>query len=211
MYIVVVTGAIGSGKSEAVRYLDKLGAAVVSLDEITHDILETDPDAQAELVDAFGEGILDEDGVIINRELAERAFADADSTRLLNSIMHPRVGARALHLVNSAKTPCIETTEAPALVVEVPLPEHGDELTEAADEVMCITADESTRYMRLLLRGLDARDIEQRMQAQMPQEGFIGLSDTVFENSGIPEDLHMKLDAWWAARTEERWRERGDA
>ena len=79
MLVIVVTGGIGSGKSTATRHFGEKGAAILDLDDILHGLLAPGRREHDEIVAAFGEGVLDAEGVVDRSALASVAFASPDS------------------------------------------------------------------------------------------------------------------------------------
>ena len=78
---VAITGGIGAGKSTVLAAFRAHGAATVSSDEIVHHLLRADLDVRSALVERFGEGILDEDGIPDRAAIAAIVFDDADRSR----------------------------------------------------------------------------------------------------------------------------------
>lgn len=204
MYKVLVGGNIGSGKSCVVERMKELGALVISLDGIAHMLLADDEQMRAELVDAFGSGILADDGTIDHVQLAHRAFGDAISTGSLDSITHPRIMQRAVSAIDQAECGCLPC-DAAVLVIEVPLLVGADDLCALADEVIVVTAPSGSRIDRLLERGLDEDDITNRM-ARQPSDGQLEARATkTVVNDGTREDLWDKVDLWWSAHDVDGW------
>src|SRR5688500_11852627 len=85
-----LTGAIGSGKSEALRALERLGAATLSTDEVAHEAL-ADPDVLAKLVARWGPSV-EAGGTVDRKAVGEIVFSEPDELRWLESIPHPKVG-----------------------------------------------------------------------------------------------------------------------
>ncbi|MDJ0111710.1 dephospho-CoA kinase, partial [Rhodococcus erythropolis] len=86
MLRVGLTGGIGAGKSTVSKILSELGAVIVDADLIAREVVEPGTPGLAALVDAFGDGILSEDGSLNRPELASLAFADDTSRGTLNGI-----------------------------------------------------------------------------------------------------------------------------
>ena len=61
-YVIGLTGGIGSGKSEAAKYLNQLGAAHLDADEISRALTGPDGAALPEIRRVFGEAAFNEDG-----------------------------------------------------------------------------------------------------------------------------------------------------
>ncbi len=92
--VVGVTGAPGSGKSAAAASLGRLGARVVALDEIGHELLRDEP-VREEIRDTFSTGVFRiMDGEVSREKLGKLVFSDSEELRKLNRILHPRMVER---------------------------------------------------------------------------------------------------------------------
>jgi dephospho-CoA kinase len=94
-FVVVLTGGIASGKSAVSKRFERLGVPVVDTDEIARELVRPGQPALAAIVTAFGPGILDEKGRLDRRRLRKTIFADPDSRRRLEAILHPAIGTEA--------------------------------------------------------------------------------------------------------------------
>jgi dephospho-CoA kinase len=91
MYVVGLTGGIGSGKSTAAGMLQEKGAALLSADLVGHEVYEPGRPAWQEIVDAFGRDVVAADGTIDRKKLGPIVFSDPDALVRLNAITHPRM------------------------------------------------------------------------------------------------------------------------
>ncbi|MEE8369182.1 MAG: dephospho-CoA kinase [Dehalococcoidia bacterium] len=91
MYVIGLTGGIGSGKSTVAEMLEKKGAALLSADLVGHEVYQLGRPAWQELVDAFGRQVVAADGTIDRKALGGIVFSDRDSLQRLNAITHPRM------------------------------------------------------------------------------------------------------------------------
>ncbi|NTU88478.1 MAG: dephospho-CoA kinase [Actinobacteria bacterium] len=204
MYTVMITGGIGSGKSTALAFLRSRGAAVLSLDAISRELLTGSSAMKDEIVRAFGEDVLGEEGDIEPARLAKIAFATQESAQLLDSITFPYIiEAANTYILNVHCTP---TTKAPLLAVEVPLLAEAPELASLADEVISISAPEGERIVRAVERGGETEDIMARIALQATDADREKIAHTVIENTGTPEEFEEKLAAWWDMREAAGWR-----
>jgi len=91
---VGLTGGIGAGKSEALAAFARLGAATLSTDQVTHELL-ADPEVRDALIERWGEEVAP-DGEVDRGRVAEIVFADSGELAWLESQLHPRVGTHVL-------------------------------------------------------------------------------------------------------------------
>jgi dephospho-CoA kinase len=191
---VAITGGIGAGKTAALEAFERHGAATVSSDEIVHELLRTDPEVRAALIERFGPEILDTDDEIDRSKIAERVFADPEALQFLEALLHPRVAAEYLRWREWLGT----LPEAPEVcVTEVPLLyEVGSE--ERFDKVVLVTAPLGLRKAR---KAFETEPREQRLQ---PDRDKAKKADFVYVNDGSLDDLDR-----FVAGVMETLRERG--
>jgi dephospho-CoA kinase len=175
---VGLTGGIGAGKSEALAAFARLGAATLSTDEVTHELL-ADPEVRRALIERWGEEVAT-DGEVDRGRVAEIVFADPGELAWLESQLHPRVGAHVLGW-RSRLDPGIEVA-----VVEVPLLFEAA-MEEAFDETVAVVADDQLREWRLRERG--QAGLAGREDRQLDQAEKADRADYVLRNDGTLEDL----------------------
>ena len=91
MYVVGLTGGIGSGKSTVAGMVEQLGAAILSADLTGHEVYAPGRPAWQEIVDAFGRDVVATDGTIDRAKLRNIVFSDPKELARLNAITHPRM------------------------------------------------------------------------------------------------------------------------
>ena len=85
-----IIGGMGAGKSTARKALVDEGLPYIDLDVVGHEVLKWDI-VKEELREAFGDDVFDEDGEVVRRALAAKAFMSPYDTRALNRITLPRI------------------------------------------------------------------------------------------------------------------------
>lgn len=191
MFLIGLTGGIGSGKSTVASRLKTLGARIVDADKIAREIVEAGEPALAELAEAF-DGVLNADGSLNRAELARQAFAAPDATEKLNSITHPRIRERTLERFAEARTDGV-----PVLVYDMPLLIENGEYKKM-DHVLVVDAADEIRIDRLVnSRGLDEEDARRRIAAQISREERLAAADSVVDNSGTRDQLLQQVDTFW--------------
>ncbi len=195
MLKVGLTGGIGSGKSEVSTRLARHGAVVIDADKIAREVVEPGTDGLREIVEAFGETVLHPDGTLNREKLGSIVFADADRLKVLNGIVHPKVGARADELQTSAP-------EDAVVVYDVPLLAEND-LAPLYDVVIVVDAADEVRLDRLTRnRGMSVNDAKARIAAQATREDRLKLADIVIANEGPLDDLDARVaDVWHELRS----------
>jgi dephospho-CoA kinase len=176
-----LTGGIGAGKSEALRALERLGAATLSTDAVTHELLATD-EVRDLLVDKLGQEVA-RNGQVDRSAVAAKVFGDDDRRKWLESVLWPRVGERVAEFREAVEG-------RPAAVVEVPLLfESGME--SVFDKTIVVVADEQARAARAAARGHQL--VEARAARQLTQDEKAQRADFVVRNDGTLDELETKL------------------
>ena len=185
MLFIGLTGGIGSGKSEALAACRRAGAAVLSSDQIVHELLGTD-EVRDLLAARWGDAVL-ANGKIDRGAVAQIVFNQPDDLRWLEQQLFPLVGAEM-----AAWRAELEAQDDPprVAVVEVPLLfEAGVE--KAFDATVAIVADEGVRARRA--GGRDHLAVEERTARQLSQDEKASRADHVIRNDGSLEDLERAM------------------
>lgn len=180
-----LTGAIGAGKSEALRAFERLGSAVLSTDAVVHELYAS-PELRDAVVGRWGPDVAP-GGRVDRAAVAARAFASPEERRWLESQLWPRVGMRI-----AAWREELEGRRPPprAAVVEVPLLfEAGME--GAFDATVAVTADDEVRARRAGARGHAA--LAERSARQLPGEEKARRATHVVRNDGSLEELERQV------------------
>ena len=199
MLVIGLTGGIGTGKSEAARYMVSLGAALIDADLVGHEAYQPHAEAWRRVVDAFGPEILRPNGEIDRRKLGEIVFADPEQLARLNAIMHPLMAGMV-----AAKLAALAAGGAAVAVVEAALLyEAGwDSLVQ---EVWVTDAPEEAVIRRLHQRnGMSEPEARKRLAAQMSRRQRLDRADAVIDNSADLAGMRRAIDGLWAARVKER-------
>ncbi|MFJ7021791.1 dephospho-CoA kinase [Streptomyces sp. NPDC101117] len=190
MLKVGLTGGIGAGKSEVSRLLVEHGAVLIDADRIAREVVAPGTPGLAAVVEAFGEDVLAADGSLDRPKLGSIVFADPERLAVLNSIVHPLVGARSRELEEAAADDAVVVHDVPLLT------ENG--LAPLYDLVIVVDAGTATQLDRLVrLRGMTEEDARARMAAQATREQRRAIADIVIDNDVPLEELRRRVKDVW--------------
>ncbi|MBR4014792.1 MAG: dephospho-CoA kinase [Anaerotignum sp.] len=179
MKVIGLTGGTGSGKSVVSRRLEKAGARIVDADKIGHEIIEKGKPAYTEIVEYFGNGMLDEQGHIVRRRLGEIVFHDAQKLAFLNQCTHKYIIAEVKRQIAEAK----EMGRAKAVVIDAPLLLEAG-LERLCDAVWVVFAEEEVRIRRIMERdGVSYELAQARIGKQKPWAEYEKAADVIIDNS----------------------------
>ncbi|MDA8048203.1 MAG: dephospho-CoA kinase [Actinomycetota bacterium] len=193
MFLVGLTGGIGSGKSTVAAGLAARGAAIVDADAISREIMEPGGRAYGPVLEHFGPSILLDDGRIDRPALAARVFADADALARLNALTHPAIGeVMAERMAEAAEA-------APIVVLDIPLLNIATKDRFTFGAIVVVDTPVDVAVTRLVAqRGFSEEDARARVAAQMTREQRRALADVVVDNSGDRAALDAEIDRVWA-------------
>lgn len=192
MYVVGLTGGIGSGKSTFAALLAERGAEVIDADELGRAALEPGRPAWNQVIETFGDDIRVAGGMDIDRKrLAQIVFNDPPKLAALNAIVHPEILRGIADTLDSLRgTDEIVVLDA-ALVVELGLDTGCNAL------IVVIARPKSRREWLVHQRGMRIEDVEARMSAQASEEELLAKADIVVRNDGTLGDLEKEAQRVW--------------
>jgi dephospho-CoA kinase len=187
-YIVGLTGGIGSGKSAATARFAQHGAGIVDTDEIAHALTAPGGAAIDAIRAAFGDEMIDGRGALDREAMRSRVFADPDTRRRLESILHPMIRAES-------RRQCMASS-APYVILAVPLLVESGHWQQRCDRVCVVDCPEELQVERVRARsGLDSEQIRTIIAAQASRSQRLAAADDVLDNSEDLAALARQIDA----------------
>lgn len=188
MWVIGLTGGMGSGKSTVARWLVERGIPVLDADRTVHDLLAGDEETIYEIEKEFGKEVLVSNGGIHRKRLGNLVFADPLARKRLEGILHPRVAKRM------KEQQALLAAEGQRICVwDVPL------LFEAGfhywvDEIWVVAVPKEVQIERIMKRdALSKEEVEWRLMAQLPLEDKVRQAHVVIDNSGSWEATEVQL------------------
>ena len=196
-----ITGGIGSGKSTVSAALETRGAKLVDADEVVRELQRPNGEIFTNLVQEFGEIIINEDGQLNRQKLADIAFSDPEDLEKLNKIVHPAVGKEMAKRRNAfIRQGYIVLVDIPLLVT----PEGTLARKEYQDFTgkIVIDCDEKIAVSRLVkFRGFREDDAWARIDKQASRKQRLEVADFVIDNNGDNDSLEVQIDSCWSWMT----------
>ena len=191
MFIIGLTGGIGSGKSAAATILKGLGLNIIDLDQITHDLMKQGELGYIEIKKEFGEKYIDTKGAIDRKLLREEIFSSLDLKKRIESILHPIIFEECSKQLNKLK-------HEKYLVLVIPLLFETKNYISLIDEALLIDCDLETQIERVMQRDSISKALANRIiKNQMNRQEKQLLADKVILNDGNINHLKTQLDIYY--------------
>ena len=187
--LIGLTGGIGSGKSMAASFFEEFGAHIIDADKLSRDLVHPGQTALNEIVDYFGENILDTTGNLNRKKLAGIIFQKPDAKLALEGILHPKIFAKEHEefLSFSSRDPLAIVIIDAALLIESGHYKH-------VDRVILVRSSRETQIQRILNRNdFSIEEIDARINNQMSFEEKSEFADYILDNDLQPEDLRKNV------------------
>lgn len=181
-----LTGGIASGKSTVAARFMELGVPVIDADEAARAVVAPGQPGLAAVIKRFGSSVLATDGTLNRGALRNLVFADTQSRRDLEAILHPLIRAE------------MDRREAlavgPYTVMAIPLLVEGGSL-DRVDRILVVDADEAIQVRRVMARDkCSEQQARAILSAQASRADRQQAADDMVENSGSVPDLRQAVD-----------------
>lgn len=192
VYVIGLTGGIASGKSSIAKRLEKLGAEIINADIVGHSVYEPGTDAYNEIVQSFGDGILNSNGSVNRRRLGSIVFSDSNKLQLLNSIVWPKIMEKIKELISE-----VASKGAQVCIVEAALLlEAGWD--EVVNEIWVSVIPEAEAIKRLKDRnGLSEQEAKKRLASQLKNKERVSQANVVLSTLWEPGYTQKQVEKAW--------------
>jgi dephospho-CoA kinase len=185
-----LTGGIASGKSAVAAMLREMGFCVLDADSLAHKLIEPGHPAHAEVLAAFGTGVIGANSHIDRAKLAALVFADRAKLDVLNAIVHPRVREAIFQQFDEWQR---NGTRDAAFVEAALLVEAG--FTKNLDGLVVAWSTPEQQLERLRTRGLSEAEAQRRIAAQLPVAEKLRQATETIDCSGSLENTRRQVEA----------------
>ena len=172
MIVVGLAGGIGCGKSEVARIMADLGAVVIDADKYGHQVYAPNTQGWTEVVAAFGDDILDDNGEVDRRKLGPKVFGKPEEMQKLNDIAWPKIKQSIQEEIENQR----RTGTGVVVVDAAILIEAG--WTDLSDQVWVATAPEEQVIKRVQARNnITEEQVKARIDSQMGTDERVSYAD----------------------------------
>ena len=187
MFVVGLTGGIGSGKSEAAKLFAELGVPVTDVDVISHQITGANQPLIKDIEANFGYAYITPQGALNRAAMRKLVFNDDAARTKLNAILHPAIYDEALKQLEQNK-------HAPYQILAIPLLFESPRYSPHINRILLIDCDEATQIARVKLRSqLPESEILQIIKAQTPRKKLLSLANDIIKNNESVTELREKV------------------
>ena len=187
VFVVGITGGIGSGKSAVTDYLETLGVTIVDADKVARLVVAQGTDGLAAITAHFGDDIVLSDGELDRAALRKIVFENPDERKVLEGITHPLIRKEIARQLSEARSPYV--------VLSSPLLLESGQST-FADYVVVVDVPEDLQLTRTMSRDDNDENLVKRiMAAQLDRETRLARADTSIANDKSLDALYRHVDA----------------
>ena len=191
MFIIGLTGGIGSGKSAATKILKEIGLKNIDLDQITHDLMKPGKIGYIEFKKEFGGKYIDINNAIDRKLLRNEIFSSLELKKRIESILHPNIFKECNKKLNKLK-------HEKYLVLVIPLLFETKTYTNLIDESLLIDCSFRTQIERVISRdGVSEALANRIIKNQMSRDRKLLLADKVILNDGNIHNLKVQLESYY--------------
>jgi dephospho-CoA kinase len=187
MYVVALTGGIGSGKSAAAKIFAELGVPVTDVDIISHQLTASNQPLIKDIAANFGSNFITPEGALNRAAMRQLVFNDDSLRAKLNAILHPAIYEAAIKQLQ-------QNAQAPYQILVIPLLFESPRYMPHINRILVIDCDEKTQIERVKQRSqLPESEIMKIIKAQTSRKKQLILANDVIGNNENVEKLREKI------------------
>lgn len=186
MLVIGLTGGIGSGKSTVTQLFEKRNIPVIDTDIIARELVKQGQPALKEIIKAFGDLVIQDDGELDRQALAKIIFKNEHARKKLENILHPRIQKAMIEQINNMSAPYVIAVIP--LLIETQQSNH-------VDHILVVDCPEEIQIKRIKQRdNRDEQQIKEIMDSQVSRQKRLTAADDVIENQADISELDAKIE-----------------
>lgn len=185
--VIGLTGQTGAGKSSVSKIIRSQGITVIDCDAVSREVVANEKGCLADMALEFSIAILNMDGTLNRKRLAEIVFGDSKKLERLNALIFPYIRSYI-----KDKLELLEAQGERVVVLDAPtLFESG--IDADCDSVISVIAPKALRLNRIVVRDhLTDEEARRRIAAQHKDSFYTTRSQIVIVNDKDEQELHVK-------------------
>ncbi len=185
MFVIGLTGGIGSGKSTVARLFQKYQISVIDADQVARHVVEIGSPTLQKMVEYFGNDIIETNGALNRAALRERIFKTPSERLWLENLLHPLIAQEIQQQLTQAQGPYV-------ILMSPLLLESGQ--AQWVDRVLVVDVPETIQIERTQQRDqVPSEQIEAIMSSQWTRAQRLAKADDVIENTNAITSLEKKV------------------
>ncbi|GGK76827.1 dephospho-CoA kinase [Amphritea balenae] len=200
MFVVGLTGGIGSGKSAVSRLFEAFGVTVIDADQVAREVVEPGEQALDNIAQRFGSDILLSNGSLDRSALRKIVFEEPRQRDWLEDLLHPLIRTRIMLKLE-------QSNSGYAMLASPLLLETDQHLL--VNHILVVDVDVETQISRTVSRdSTDEVQVRAIIAAQMPREERVSKADDLIDNRGNEEQLKIvveKLHREFMKKAQQDW------
>lgn len=190
MLTIGLTGGIGSGKTTVSNLFENLGVAVIDTDVIARELVNNNASVLNEIIGVFGQTILDQNGTLDRKKLAQIVFNQKKEKKQLENILHPRIRTEVDSQIQAFSS---DTIPPQYVIVVIPLLfETG--FHDLINRILVVISDEKIRIERVKQRdNRDMDEIQSIINCQVTDEIRTSEADDIIKNNYDFKELESQV------------------
>ncbi len=186
MFVVGLTGGIGSGKSAVSHQFEALGITVIDADVVAREVVEPGETALVQIAERFGDDILLESGSLDRAKLRQIVFEAPKQRDWLEQLLHPLIRERIMDQ--------LENSGSGYAILSSPLLLETDQHL-LVNHILVVDVPVETQIKRTMARDNNSEEqIRAIISAQMDREERRSRADKLIDNSGNEADLKAVVE-----------------
>lgn len=175
--IIGITGSSGAGKSTICETLKKnYKVKIINADKIAKKLSKKGTSYIIDIIKKFGKDIVNEEGELKRKKLAEIIYSDPKKREELNSCTFKYIKKEIEKEIKKINEDTIAVIDAPLL--------FESELNKICDKVIGVISRKELQIERIVARdNIDYEQAEKRLAAQKTNEFYIKNCDDIIENN----------------------------
>ena len=190
MLKIGLTGGIGSGKTAVSDQFQRLGINIIDTDIISRELVNHNPKVLKKIVEIFSDKVLDGNGDIDRKKLAQIVFSNKEQKQQLENILHPAIRNEVNQQIQSFS---LFKNPPEYIILVIPLLlETG--FTDLIDRILVVMAEDNIRVERIKQRdNRSLGEIRAIISSQVNDDKRIRAADDIIENNNSFKDLETKV------------------